>query len=152
MTEDEMVGWHHQLHGYESEQAAGNGEGQGSLVCCSPQGHKESDTTKRLNNKNETTKEELILQGGIKKRFPQDITLKDGQRGHSQQREGMAMTKRVVCPHQYSNGAAGAVMVGGRGYGPEGRLQRSYATRGQGTFSTNQLTSLNLHLSKMQSC
>jgi len=45
MTEDEMVGWHHRLHGHEFEQALGVGDGQGSLVCCSPLGHKESDTT-----------------------------------------------------------------------------------------------------------
>ena len=45
MTEDEMVGWHHQLHGHEFEQALGVGEGQGSLVCCSSEGHKELDTT-----------------------------------------------------------------------------------------------------------
>ena len=38
-----MVGWHHQLDGHEFEQAPGDGEGQGSLVCCSPWGHKESD-------------------------------------------------------------------------------------------------------------
>ena len=44
MTEGEMVGWH------EFEQAPGVGDGQGSLVCCSPWGHKESDTTERLNN------------------------------------------------------------------------------------------------------
>ena len=43
-TEDEMVGWHHQLDGLEFEQARGVGDGQGSLVCCSPWGHKESDT------------------------------------------------------------------------------------------------------------
>ena len=43
MTEDEMVGWHHQLNGHEFEQALGDGEGQGSLVCCSPWGHKELD-------------------------------------------------------------------------------------------------------------
>ena len=36
MTEDEMVGWHYQLYGHEFEQASGDGEGQGSLVCCSP--------------------------------------------------------------------------------------------------------------------
>ena len=36
MTEDEMVGWHHQLNGHEFEQTLGDGEGQGSLVCCSP--------------------------------------------------------------------------------------------------------------------
>ena len=49
-TEDEMVGWHHQLTGHEFEQAPGDGEGRGSLVCRSPWGHKESDTTEWLNN------------------------------------------------------------------------------------------------------
>ena len=48
MTEDEMVGWHHQLNGHEFEQALGVGEGQGSLVCCSPWGHKASDMTEQL--------------------------------------------------------------------------------------------------------
>ena len=43
MTEDEMVGWHHD--GYEFEQAVGVGDGQGSLACCSPWGHKEWDET-----------------------------------------------------------------------------------------------------------
>ena len=51
-TEDEMVGWHHQLSGHEFEQALGNGEGQGSLACCGTRGHKESDMTERLNNIN----------------------------------------------------------------------------------------------------
>ena len=46
-----MVGWHHQLNGHELGQTLGNGEGQGSLVCCSPWGHEESDTTWRLSNK-----------------------------------------------------------------------------------------------------
>ena len=50
MTEDEMVGWHHQLNGHEFEQTPGDSEGQGSLVCCSPWGHKELDRTERLNN------------------------------------------------------------------------------------------------------
>ena len=44
-TEDEMVGWHHQLDGHEFEQAQGDSEGRGSLVCCSPWGYKESDMT-----------------------------------------------------------------------------------------------------------
>ena len=44
-TEDEMVGWHHQLNGHKCEQTPGDGEGQGSLVCCRPWGGKESDTT-----------------------------------------------------------------------------------------------------------
>ena len=48
-TEDEMVGWHHQLDGHEFEHAPGIGDGQGNLPCCSPWGRKESDTTKRLN-------------------------------------------------------------------------------------------------------
>ena len=50
MTEDKMVGWHHQLNGHEFEQTPGGGEGQGSLVCCSPSGHKESDMTEQLNH------------------------------------------------------------------------------------------------------
>ena len=45
VTEDEMVGWHHRFNGHEFEQALENGEGQGSLTCCSPLGCKESDTT-----------------------------------------------------------------------------------------------------------
>ena len=49
MTEDEMVGSHHWLNGHEFEQALGVGDGQGSLVCCSPWGQKESDTTEQLN-------------------------------------------------------------------------------------------------------
>ena len=48
-AEDEMVGWHHQLSGHESEQSLGVGDGQGGLVCCSPWGLKESDTTEQLN-------------------------------------------------------------------------------------------------------
>ena len=48
-TEDEMVGWHHRLHGHEFEQALGVGDGQGGLVCCSPWGRKESGMTKQLN-------------------------------------------------------------------------------------------------------
>ena len=49
-TEDEIIVWHHQLNGHELEQTPGDGEGQGSLTCCSPWGHKESDTTEQLNN------------------------------------------------------------------------------------------------------
>ena len=49
MTEDEMVGRHHELNGHEFEQALGVGDGLGSLACCSPCGHKELDTTERLN-------------------------------------------------------------------------------------------------------
>ena len=44
-TEDEMFGWHHQLNGHEFEQAPGDGEGQGGLVCCSSWVRKESDMT-----------------------------------------------------------------------------------------------------------
>ena len=51
MTEEEMVGWHQQLNGYEFEQTPGGSEGQGSLEYYSPSGHKESDMTQRWNNK-----------------------------------------------------------------------------------------------------
>ena len=49
MTEDEMVGWHHRLNGHGFGWTPGVGDGQGGLVCCGPWGHKESDTTERLN-------------------------------------------------------------------------------------------------------
>ena len=49
MTEVEMVGWHHQLNGHESEQTPVDSEEQRSLACCSPCGHKESDMTEWLN-------------------------------------------------------------------------------------------------------
>ena len=51
-VEDKMVGWHHQLNGHAFEQAPGADEGQGSLVCCSPCGCKESDMTEQLNSNN----------------------------------------------------------------------------------------------------
>ena len=50
MTEDEMVGWYHRFNGREFEQTPGDGDGQGSLACCSPWGHKKSDRTEGLNN------------------------------------------------------------------------------------------------------
>ena len=50
VTEDEMVGWYHQLNGHELVQTPGDSEGQGSLACCSPWGRKESDITEWLNN------------------------------------------------------------------------------------------------------
>ena len=52
MTEDEMIGWHHRLNGREVEQTLRDSERQGSMVCCSPWDHKESDTTKQLNSNN----------------------------------------------------------------------------------------------------
>ena len=48
-SEDEMVGWHHQLDGHEFEQTQGVGDGQGGLACCSPWGRKELDMTEQLN-------------------------------------------------------------------------------------------------------
>ena len=50
MTEDDMVGWHHWFDEHEFEAALGIGDGQGSLACCSPWGHKESDVTEQLNS------------------------------------------------------------------------------------------------------
>ena len=54
-TEDETVGWHHQLNGHEFQQAPRDGDGQGSLACFSPWGCKESDMTELLNNNNTYT-------------------------------------------------------------------------------------------------
>ena len=71
ITEDKMVGWHHQLDGHEFEQAPGVGYGQGSLACCSPWGHKESDMTERLN----WTELMLILatENNVHSRFPSKV-------------------------------------------------------------------------------
>ena len=52
MTEDEMIGRHHQCNGHEFEQTLGDEEGKGSLTCCSRWGCKESDRTEGLNNNN----------------------------------------------------------------------------------------------------
>ena len=52
VTEDELVGWHHRPDGHVFEQTPGDSEGQGSLMCCSPWGCKESDMTEWLNNNN----------------------------------------------------------------------------------------------------
>ena len=49
MTEDEMVGWHHRCNGHVFEQAAGVGDGQGSLMCCSPWGCRKTDMNEQLN-------------------------------------------------------------------------------------------------------
>ena len=59
--EDKMVGWHHWLNGREFEQALRNGEGQGSLACCSPWGSKESDMNEQLNNKVRTSYSLFLL-------------------------------------------------------------------------------------------
>ena len=53
VTEDEMVGWHHRFNEHECEQTPGDSEGQGSLACYSPWGHKESDMTEQLNSNHE---------------------------------------------------------------------------------------------------
>ena len=72
MTEDEMIGWHHRLNGHEFEQTPGDGEGQGNLVCCSPWGHKESDTTQQLNNNNNIPTLE-VMEGKVKTQTKQSL-------------------------------------------------------------------------------
>ena len=68
-TEDKMVGWHHRLNGHEFEQTLGDGEGQESLTCCSPWGHRESDMTDCWNSNNshsETSSSAAVVLGDIK--------------------------------------------------------------------------------------
>ena len=66
----EMIGWHHRLDGHQFEQAPGNNEGQGSLACCSPWGHKESDMMEQLNKKSLVTEAGLGQDlGAIKPRW-----------------------------------------------------------------------------------
>ena len=56
-TEDEMVGWHHQFNRNELEQTLGDSEGQGSLVCCSPRGRTEWDTTDQITTEDDSPRE-----------------------------------------------------------------------------------------------
>ena len=63
MTEDEMVGWHHQLNGHEFDQTLGGSEGQGSLKCYSSWGLKESDMTEQLNNNKSSRQKENNPEG-----------------------------------------------------------------------------------------
>ena len=72
-TEDEMVGWHHLLNGHEFEQAPGIGGGQGSLACCSPWSHKESDVTWRLNSNKSQSVTFFSARVGIN---PRSLTLR----------------------------------------------------------------------------
>ena len=64
-TEDKVVGWHHEFNGHEFEQTLRDCEGQGSLVCCSPWGQKESDMTEQLNNYWSQTLKEISVQSFI---------------------------------------------------------------------------------------
>ena len=74
MTEDEMVGWHHQLNGHEFEQVLGIGDGQGSLACCSSWGHKELDMTEQLN----WTEIDIITRNEKEMKFRRMATLVGG--------------------------------------------------------------------------
>ena len=61
VTGDEMVGWHHRFNGHEFEQTLGDSEGQGGLMCCSPWGLKELDTTEQLSQLTDITSRISIL-------------------------------------------------------------------------------------------
>ena len=65
MTEGEMVGWQHQLNGYEFEQAPGDGEGQGRLTCCIPWGCKELDTTERFHFHFHALEKEMVTHSSV---------------------------------------------------------------------------------------
>ena len=76
MTKEKMVGWHHWLNGHEFEQTLGDGEGQGSLACCSSWGSKESDATEQLNNNQyeiKVTQEEEMRKWGKRKTWGENI-------------------------------------------------------------------------------
>ena len=65
MTEDEVIRWHHRLHGHDFEQTLGDTEGQGSLACCSPWGSK-LDMPEGLNNNNNILKEKRL---GLRRKY-----------------------------------------------------------------------------------
>ena len=63
VTENDLVGWYHQLNGHEFDQTPGDSEGQGSLACCSAGDHTESDMTERLNNNSMLLKSKSMNKG-----------------------------------------------------------------------------------------
>ena len=71
--EGDNRGWHHRLNGHESEQTPGDGEGQGSLMCCSPWGCKELDTTEQLNNK-EQINNHIVIYFAVQQKQTQHCT------------------------------------------------------------------------------
>ena len=76
MTEDEMFGWHHQLHGHELWQTLGDGKGQGELAFCSPWGPKGSDMTQQLNNNNNIitfTNEQYAASLPVRDKYPKQL-------------------------------------------------------------------------------
>ena len=89
-TEDEMVGWHHWLDGHGFEQTLGVDDGQGSLMHCSPWGHKESDTNKQWTEQNSTN---LSLQGQ-KPKGRRSTILKPGKRRPQVEQVRKEMMKR----------------------------------------------------------
>ena len=94
--EDEMVGWHHRLNGHEFQQALGDGEGQGSLACCSPWGHKELDTTERLKH----TEKKLFFYVGNSQR--RSYIWKRTQRNtHGPQRFSISYSGSRLCGGQH---------------------------------------------------
>jgi len=74
MTEDEMAGWHHRLHGRESGWALGDGDGQGGLACCDSWGHKELDMTEQLNWLTDWSKPKTLLLKPLRKNLNVNLT------------------------------------------------------------------------------
>ena len=72
--QEAMAGWHHWLNGHEFEQTQGESEGQGSLACCSPWGHKESDTSEHLSKNNQWSFHKTQKEGVQKPRLVNENT------------------------------------------------------------------------------
>ena len=84
--QDEVVGWHHRLNGHEFEQTLGVGDGQGVLTCCSPWGHKESDTTERLNwtvKHSGALRKTIVLNYSLKRKWNHQLLEFNNWYGHS---------------------------------------------------------------------
>ena len=77
MTEDEMVGWHHQFNGHEFGQTLGDSEGQGSLVCCSPWGRRVGHNIETEKQQKDTRKREPMIFSCLKIVNPYVISISD---------------------------------------------------------------------------
>ena len=98
VTENEMVGWHHWLNGHEFEEALEDGEGQGSLACCSPWGPKEFDMTEWLSNNNlPRRKKDLTCLSLPNSGDPRAFYIKVGKIGNKKKKSSKLSFKMKVC-------------------------------------------------------
>ena len=131
--ENVMVEWHHRLNGHEFEQTWEDGEGQGSLVCCSPWGCRESDMTQQLNNNKKFNYSEKRLghcRGKCLQTFKSHLSINQSRNSEEKPSESEGEGKEIInnileIKHHEFNGFQGNMRIILRSY-EEGKLLNAY--------------------------